>query len=362
MKIASFFSGAGGFDLGFQQAGHEIVYAMDFDKYCKQTYDANFDIDMELKDFNLLKPEDIPEADVFIGGPPCQDFSIAGKGAGIDGERGSLINKYVELIGKVKPKWVVIENVKGLLSKRHRPAFDALCEKLCSFGYVVSWKVLNSKDFGVPQNRNRVFIVAGPHEFMFPEGEELDKCLADVMDDIVDEKYYLSDKAEVRLRNEPKKDPSDIASTLMAAYYKQGFHHNYIKTPHKIGWVGNDGVINQGGLLNRIYDGHGIAPTSISSGGRLVQVGCIGNNSQGNRIYDPSGISTTQCGTAGGPGGKTGLYKTNRIRRLTPRECARLQGFDDEFVFPVSDTQTYKQCGNAVTVNVAKAIGEQINE
>jgi len=403
MKIASFFSGAGGMDLGFINAGHEIVFAMDFDKYACQSYSKNIG-DIACMNFNDLDASKVPEADVWIGGPPCQDFSIAGKGAGIEGEKGKLINKYVDMIGLRKPRWVVIENVKGLIFKKHRPAFDALIAKLESFGYVVSWKVLNSKDFGVPQNRNRVIIVCGDKEFCFPEGIELDKCVGDIMDDCVDEKFYLSDKAKIKLKDVEKKCPEDVASTVTAGYYKLGWRGNHIKV-NKLGFVGNEGVIGQGGLLNRVYDAYGCAPTMITSGGRLIKVGHIGEaNSQANRVYNTEGIASTQCGTAGGLGGKTGLYKVKeispryregtekrmplsqrvydgydgglsiavmtggnppyklneRIRRLTPRECARLQGFPEDYEQIVSDTQFYKQMGNAVTVNVAECLARRM--
>jgi DNA (cytosine-5)-methyltransferase 1 len=333
MKVASFFSGCGGADLGLIQAGHEIVFATDNNIYCKKSYDANFNLPLTLQDFNTIDPTTIPEADIYVGGPPCQDYSLAGSMAGVEGSRGILIKKFVELIEIKRPKWVIIENVKGLICKKHRPAFQDIITKITSLSYTVSWKVLNSKDFGVPQNRNRVFIIAGPTDFTFPEGFCLTKCLFDVMDKEVDARYYVPDDAQITLKG------------------KNG----------KVGFIGSSGSIGQGGLLNRIYDGNSIAPTTITSGGSgggaktgLYKIGYNKIDSITGRIYDGYGVSMAVC-AGGNPS-----YFTKKIRRLTPRECARLQGFPEEYKQVVSNTQFYKQAGNAITVSVMKAIGDNI--
>lgn len=189
--MVDLFCGGGLGAVGMEAAGFDIIAAYDNDKRAVEAYRYNFGDHVRLADINELDAEDIPDADVFFGGPPCQDFSVAGTGAGEKGERGKLVWSYLRIIEAKKPKAFIFENVKGLITKRHRPTFDALVEKFEEIGYNVSWKLINAWDYGVAQKRERVFIIGIRKDlgftYEFPEPEPEDyrtKVLRDVIGDL----------------------------------------------------------------------------------------------------------------------------------------------------------------------------------
>ena len=163
LKVASFFAGIGGFDLGLEQAGMKVVFQCEINKFCKQVLKKHWPDVVLHQDINKVKPSDIPsDAQVWCGGFPCQDLSLAnqGKRKGLEGERSGLFYKYAELISIKMPRWVIIENVPGLLNSNHGRDFQVLIQKLDELGYGVSWRVFDAKYFGTPQRRRRVYIVA----------------------------------------------------------------------------------------------------------------------------------------------------------------------------------------------------------
>lgn len=299
--VVSLFSGAGGLDLGFHNAGFEIIWANDFDKYAVQTYRENFDNEIIYDDINNIDFEGIPDADVIIGGFPCQPFSMMGSELGFDDVRGTVFFTVADLIKKkidkgAKPKVVVLENVRRLLTHDGGNTFKVIkhiMEK--ELGYKVFYKVLNSSDFGVPQTRNRIFIVCFDNqdvEFTFPETIDLNCTMHDMLEENVDDKYFLSDKIlKTILSNGTGKYNAKSEIDLKIA-------RPLCSTMHKMHRACQDNYVTDRG----------------------------------------------------------------RVRRLTPREAARLQGFPDDFLIPVSDTQAYRQFGNAVTVNVAEAVARSILE
>lgn len=299
--VVSLFSGAGGLDLGFHNAGFEIIWANDFDKYAVQTYRENFDNVIIYDDINNIDFEDIPDADVIIGGFPCQPFSMMGSELGFDDVRGTVFFTVADLIKKkidkgAKPKVVVLENVRRLLTHDGGNTFKVIkhiMEK--ELGYKVFYKILNSSDFGVPQTRNRIFIVCFDNqdvEFTFPETIDLNCTMHDMLEENVNDKYFLSDK---------------ILKTILS---------------------------NGTGKYNAKSEIDLEIARPLCSTMHKMHRACQDN------------------------------YVTDRgsVRRLTPREAARLQGFPDDFLIPVSDTQAYRQFGNAVTVNVAEAVARSILE
>lgn len=299
MKVVSFFSGLGGLDKGFVDMGYEIIWANDFDKYAVQTYEANFGKHIVHGDINEIPLEEIPDCDVLIGGFPCQPFSMMGQQKGFEDTRGTLFFRIAEIIndkierGK-KPKAVILENVRSLRThdngRTYREIQRILEEEL---GYKVYCEILNSADYGVPQTRNRTYIVCFANdnaEYKFPEKKELDKTLQDLLEQEVNSKYFLSDR---------------ILPTILS-----------------------DGT---GGYKAKSEIDLKIARPLCATMAKMHRA------SQDNYV--------TQKG---------------RVRRLTPRECARLQGFEDTFEIPVSDCQAYKQFGNAVTVNVSRAVAQSV--
>ena len=297
------FSGIGGFDLAFRNQGHEIVGACEIDEYARRIYRKQFPGVTIHNDATNLHPQSLPSFDVLCAGFPCQAFSIAGKRRGFDDTRGSLFFEIARVAKEKKPSFLLLENVKGLLSHDKGQTFRTIIRTLDEVGYDVEWQLLNSKYF-VPQNRERVFIIGHLRgkrtRQVFPLGD---------FDEISDKK---------KLRKEELSRSRSHSSAIDANYYK-----------------GPDGKRT------------------------LVQVGNIdtkGHNSLWGRVYDPEGIAPNLNANGGGMGAKTGLYSIDsKIRRLTPKECERLQGFPDNWTIG-SDTQRYKCCGNAVTVPVIEYI------
>lgn len=301
MRVVSLFSGIGGLDKGFTDTGYQVVWANDFDKYAVQTYKANYSNQIVQGDINSIPYGDIPDCDVIIGGFPCQPFSMMGEKRGFDDARGTLFFRIASIIqDKIQngnmPSVIVLENVRNLKTHDGGKTY-ATIERILSeeLGYQVYSAVLNSADFGIPQIRNRTYIVCfSDHSisFDFPTKIKLEITLQDLLEEKVDEKYFLSEK---------------------------------------------------------------ILPTILSNGS--------GGYQAKSEIDLP--IARPLCATMGKMHRACQdnyVTQEGRIRRLTPRECARLQGFGDDFVIPVSDAQAYKQFGNAVTVNVSRAVAGAIKE
>lgn len=298
MKVVSLFAGIGGLDSGFIQNGYEVVWANDFDKYAVQTYQANYDNPIVLGDLNQIELGSIPFGDVIIGGFPCQPFSMMGELKGFEDTRGTLFFRIVEIINNQiergnKPKALVLENVRNLKLHDNGNTFKVIKKTLEDFGYVVYDKILNSADYGIPQTRNRTFIVcfSNPNTvFEYPNEVKLNLTLQDLLETNVDKKYFLSDK---------------------------------------------------------------ILPTILSNG----TGGYKGKSEIDLKIARPLCATMAKMHRACQDNYVT---QNGKVRRLTPRECARLQGFSENFKIPVSDTQAYKQFGNAVTVNVATAVAYMV--
>jgi DNA (cytosine-5)-methyltransferase 1 len=198
LTVLELFCGGGIGAVGFKAAGYDIIKAIDFDKSAVKAYRHNFGDYVEQADINEIDIENLPKTDVIFGGPPCQDYSLAGKGEGERGERGKLVWRYLEIIAAKQPKAFVFENVKGLVTKKHRATFESLIEKFNEIGYEISWRVINAWDYGVAQKRERVFIVGIRKDlgftFEFPqplEGDYRTKVLRDVIGDLPNPSEYF---------------------------------------------------------------------------------------------------------------------------------------------------------------------------
>ena len=404
LKVATVCSGIGSPEVAIRNLGikHEIVFGCEIDKYARQTYLANFNPNIMLEDMTKEDWEDEKYySDIIIAGIPCQAFSLAGKRLGELDARGLLFYDFYRYVKNQQPKYFIIENVKGLLSMDKGNVFNNWKALLGqsengnmflhthedSLMYNLHWKVLNTKNFGLPQNRERVFLIGIrkdlPNDFVFPKEIPLELRLKDLLEEEVDEKYYLSDKLINTFLNRPQaknypfkpieNTDEEIACCLNARYYKMGATDNYIKDKNKeIIQISNNNKSNGGTQpyqQDRIYHSDGIAPalcrgksdlniTEKSNHNKLKQIGSIyDSNSVGGRIYDSNNISCTLTSQGGGLGAKTGLYEINyKIRKLTPLECFRLQGFPDDYVKPVSNSQLYKQAGNSISVQLVENI------
>jgi len=326
MKSIDLFAGIGGIRLGFEQAfGDNIrtVFVSEWDEKAQETYRANFEDEFEIAgDITKIDEEDIPQFDICLAGFPCQAFSLAGKRMGFDDNykgmsRGTLFFDVVRICLAHKPKIIFCENVKGLIGHDRGRTFKIIKNSLEEIGYTVHYKMLNSKDFGVPQNRERIYIVAFREDidssrFLFPEPLNSEPRIRDIVEeDPVSVKYYLSTQYLETLEKHKARH----------AAKGNGFGYE-IRDLDTI-----SGAIVCGGMgreRNLIVD---------------------------NRLTDFTPITNIK-----------GKVNRQGIRRMTPREWARLQGFPETFKLPVADTHLYKQFGNSVTVPVIKAIAKQIRE
>lgn len=320
------FSGIGGIRLGFDNAfGKNIktVFACEWDEPAKKTYTDNFNDKFEIGgDITKIEASKIPSFDICLAGFPCQAFSLAGNRMGFNDDykgvcRGTLFQDVVRICEYHQPKVIFCENVKGLKIHDGGKTFKVIAGALRQIGYTVFYKVLNSKDFGVPQNRERIYIVCfrndiAPGEFIFPVGNNNTKVIRDILDDApVSPKYYLSDVYMQTLINH------------RARHEAAGHGFGY-----------------------EIRDLDGIAGTIV----------CGGMGRERNLIIDPREHSLEPVTHI-----KGSINKDN-IRKMTPREWARLQGFPDSFKLESPDSHLYKQLGNSVTVNVIEAIAVKIKE
>jgi len=374
MKIATVCSGIGSPEQALKDLNinHEIVFACEIDKYARKSYLANFNPKYMFEDMTKESWEgNHLYSDLFIGGIPCQSFSLAGKRLGEQDPRGLLFYDFYRYVKIQSPKYFIIENVKGLLSDKKGTTFNNWCSLLGqsingvyndvnhedSLKYNLHYKVLNTKDYGLPQNRERVFLVGIrndlPNYFKFPEKESLLLCIKDILENEVDEKYFMSE---------------DIVRNFIPYNNPKSKDNSTLKLMGHLDMPGHES-------MNRVYDQYGICPTinTMSGGNRQPKImisnesnlksdksiilGKI-NNSQDGIVFDVNGIS--QCLSAG-HGNSPKILDKFRIRKLTPKECMRLQGFPDDFKQPVSDTQIYKQSGNTISVNVLKSIIKNIS-
>lgn len=307
MRVVSLFCGIGGLDKGFVDAGYNVVWANDFDKYAVETYNANYSTPATLADITEYPLEDIPEFDVLIGGFPCQPFSMMGQQKGFDDTRGTLFFRIAEIINYqinnrgYRPRAIILENVRALRTHDNGHTFARIKEILRDeLGYQVFDMNLNSSDYGVPQTRNRTYIVCFANEsvkeFHEPPTVELQYRMQDLLETNVPDKYFLSEK---------------IKKTILSN--------------------------GSGGWEAKAETDLEIARPLCATMAKMHRA------SQDNYVTQEKGL-----------------------RRLTPRECSRLQGFDapqgSDFIIPVSDAQAYKQFGNAVTVNVARAVANAVKK
>ena len=445
MKIATVCSGIGSPEVALKNLGidHTITFACEIDKYARETYLANHECETMYQDMTAESWEgEEYYADLMIGGIPCQSFSLAGKRLGELDPRGLLFFDFLRYVKNQQPKYFIIENVKGLLSDSGGETFQNWIHLLGqsvngnafffphedSLMYNLHWQVLNTKDYGLPQNRERVFLVGIrndlPNTFVFPKGVPLKLRLKDVLEDEVDEKYYLSEKLINTFTNRPQAEnypfnPIDIEiekdrndCCLNARYYKMGATDNYlkVKSATKCGYeiategdsinlsninsetrrgrVGKqvaqtlDTACNQSVMIGAMRGRNPENPNDRSKGGNYQQTLEINENGTSNclstvqkdnlvvegiiqlnnpkhsndRIYSDEGLSPT-LNTMQGGNRQPFIENNFRIRKLTVRECARLQGFPESFdLSKVSNSQGYKQMGNTISVNVIQAI------
>lgn len=323
MKLVSFFAGAGGLDLGFTQAGFDCIWANEYDKEIWETYQKNHpNAYLDQRSITDIDESEVPDSDGIVGGPPCQSWSEAGALRGIDDKRGQLFFDFIRILEAKQPKFFLAENVSGMLLPRHKEALKNIMRMFEDAGYVLSFKLLNASDFNVPQDRKRVFFIGIRKDlgfkFSFPQPENTVVTLEDAIGDLREgalpaKAFSVSNGSDCKVANHE--------------YMTGGFSTIYMSRNRVRSWDEVSFTIQAGGRHAPI---HPQAPKML-----FVE--------QNKRIFVPEQID---------------LY-----RRLSVRECARIQTFPDDFIFYYTKvTAGYKMIGNAVPVNLAKALAESLYE
>jgi len=315
LDFIDLFAGIGGFHYALKSFGANCVFASEIDEKASKIYELNHHIKPK-GDITTIKEQDIPKHDILCGGFPCQAFSISGKQKGFEDTRGTLFFDIARIVDYHRPKILFLENVKNFARHDNGNTLKTVIETLERLNYKVSYKVLNTSSFGLPQNRERIYIVAFNKnefkdvKFSFPL-QNLFSSLDDVLEEIPTDAKII--------------EREDIS------IYKE---YNPTKN-----------IFNEIDLPNK-----------------PIQIGKVNKGGQGERIYHPSGHAITLSAYGGGVGAKTGLYKINGvIRKLSSRECARVQGFPEDFILPKSTTEAQKQFGNSVSINTLQFILKEIS-
>lgn len=402
----------------------KLVNFCEFDKYATSSYCAihNEDGSKNLGDITKVDETKLEPFNMICGGSPCQDFSVAGKQKGsvwtckdcgheynpltvhwserdkcpccgsnnIEKTRSSLLVEYLRVIRANKPNFGMYENVKNIVGKQFKDTFKMFTDELDEYGYNVYWKVLNAKDYGIPQNRERVYLIFIKKEldngkFTYPEPFDNGMRLKDILEENVDEKFYISeDKVQRFLTNLNNEDALLYDACQVKREGKSREYNDFCPTltarDYKDPRLVNDNVVKQIGTISkcdgnwknpqvgRIYSTDGCSPTLNTCGGgshepKIVQVGNINPSGKGmnGNVFDENGLAPTLT-TNKGEGNKIAIHQVHkieppiRIRKLTPKECFRLMGFSDENFEAtekmVSNSQLYKQAGNSIVVDV----------
>nr|WP_052154374.1 DNA (cytosine-5-)-methyltransferase [Thermoactinomyces daqus] len=417
-KYASLFSGIGGFETALNKLGGECVFASEIDQKTAKSFEIVHGIKPH-GDITKIDATEIPNHDLLVGGFPCQAFSIAGKRKGFEDTRGTLFFEVARIAAEKKPKVLLLENVKGLVSHDKGRTLEVIIQTLSELGYAVDFEVLNSKYFGVPQNRERIFIIGildgktEPYKvvgnnsvakakkrlnklglktfnFPFPSNNEVATKLIDVLEENVAEKYYIKEEKAKKLLEKLNEKYQAPANDLKMVGHLEMKGADCVKRVYDPTGICPTLTTMGGGHREKIIepqqfsDGYGISYCVDASYGKGIGPGSIGkgrrthvlevrpvltpdrlNKRQNGRRFKEDGEPAFTLTAIDRHGIAIGHFPIYRIRKLTPLECFRLQGFPDEFYHKlkgegISDSQLYKMAGNAVTVNVIGELGKVI--
>ena len=368
MRFGSLFTGVGGFDLGFERAGLKCAWQVEQDKFCSQVLERHWPNVRRYEDVREVGKENLEAVDLICGGFPCQDLSVAGKRAGFDGERSSLWFEFERIIDEMRPKWVVIENVPGLLSSENGADFAVILKSLDECGYGVAWRIFDSKNFRVAQRRRRVFIMASLGNMRC--GQVLFEC--ESMSGNIEKGRETRQGIAWSIKERAGK-PGGGKGIMIDQFNSYGLNSSSslyvmasgqsnaeIESERRTALTGlhEQPIVCLGGQHPNTAVEYNISPTlteaSEKGGGHTPIVWEPRSPDGVPRIHDDGKIPTLNAMKGGQRQPCVG------VRRLTPTECCRLQGFPDDWNDNVSDTQRYCQMGNAVTVNVVEWIGKRI--
>ena len=353
IRVASLFSGIGAFEQAIKILGlkSKIVLACDNDQFVKESFFANYEIEEknwfnDVQKINGTKFKN--KVDLLVGGAPCQSFSMVGKRLGLKDTRGNLTLHFIKKINEIKPKVFIFENVRALLSVDNGEAWKIIYNKFKQTGYTFYYDKLNAKDFGIPQNRERLFVIGfkNKQNFLFPQPIKLKNSMQDFLEGQFDKKFYLPPKgvAFVTKNKNLKKRYTQVNGKIALCQ----------KRNQQFNWHGDFVQVKKSNIKKYILSDK-VKKYVLSSGTK----GFYSKPEIDLEIARPL-VSTMHKMHRSGVDNYISLKK-GKIRKLTPRECLRLMGFPDTFKQVVSDTQLYRQTGNSIVVNIIIALLKEID-
>jgi DNA (cytosine-5)-methyltransferase 1 len=362
LRISTLFSGIGAIEYAFKRLNikTDIVFASDIDKFVKESYFANYDID-ESRWYNDVHDIDGKKyrgkIDLLVGGSPCQSFSMVGKRKGLNDTRGTLFYEFARIVKESHPKVFIFENVKGLINHDKGNTFETIKASFDEIGYSYHFQVLNAKDFGIPQHRERIFVVGFRDksiDFEFPAPIELEHTMQDFLEDFTDSKYYLKEKGVkfvTSSKNRQKRFTQINGDIALCQKANQQFnwHGDFIFEISKEEEF-DEFIFDVNKVEEKYYLSDKVRDYVLSSGTKNFKTSIKTDL----EIARPLLQSMHKMHRAGVDNYVT--HNKGRIRKLTPKECLRLMGFRDDFKQVVSDTQMYRQAGNSIVVDVLVAI------
>jgi DNA (cytosine-5)-methyltransferase 1 len=353
LKIATLFSGIGAIEHALERLGvkNEIVFACDNDKFVKQSYFANYNISDEkwFDDiYDINGANFLGSIDILVGGSPCQSFSMIGKRMGLEDTRGTLFYEFARIVKESQPKIFIYENVKGLLTHDKGKTWQIMRCVFKELGYTFHSNVLNARDFGIPQNRERIFVVGFKEniEFDFPKPIVLNSTMQDFLEDNIQSKYYLPEKGVefvTHVHNQQKRYTQINGNIALCQKANQQFN-----------WHGDFVFEQKEDIDEKYFLSDKVKQYVLATGTKNF----YSKPETDLRIARPIISTLHKMHRAGVDNYVT---RQGRLRKLTPRECLRLMGFKDSFKQIVSDTQMYRQAGNSIVVDVLIALLKQIN-
>ncbi|OSI16969.1 DNA cytosine methyltransferase [Neisseria dumasiana] len=368
IRLATVFSGIGAIEQAFNRLklNHSIIFAGDIDANVKKSYLGNYTLDEKFWHNDITQFDAKPfknQVDILVGGSPCQAFSMVGKRAGLEDTRGTLFYDFARVVDEVQPKVFIYENVKGLLNHDNGKTWEVVQSVFHSLGYDLYFQVMNSKDYGIPQHRERIFVV-GFHTplkngFQFPEKIKLEHTMQDFLEDYTDSKYFLREKGVkfvTSSKNRQKRYTQINGDIALCQKANQQFNwHGDFIFQAACESEFDDFIFDVNDVEEKYYLSDKIKNYVLAEGTKNFKTSTKTDLS----IARPLLQTMHKMHRAGVDNYVT--HNRGRIRKLTPRECLRLMGFRDDFKILVSDTQMYRQAGNSIVVDVLIALLKQMD-
>lgn len=369
IRLATVFSGIGAIEQAFKRLNlnHTIIFANDIDNFVKKSYLENYELNekdwhSDIATFNAKKYKN--QVDILVGGSPCQSFSMVGKRLGLEDTRGTLFYDFARIVSEVQPKLFIYENVRGLLNHDNGNTWQVVQYVFNSLGYTLYSQVLNSKDYGIPQHRERIFVIGFKNKpkngFEFPQPIKLEHTMQDFLEDYTDSKYFLKEKGikfVTSSKNRQKRYTQINGDIMLCQKANQQFnwHGDFVFEPLQNENNFDEFVFDVNTVEEKYYLSAKVRDYVLAGGTKTFKTSTETDLS----IARPLLQTMHKMHRAGVDNYVT--HNQGRIRKLTPRECLRLMGFRDDFKIVVSDTQMYRQAGNSIVVDVLIAILKQLD-